>query len=338
MDTIRHLDEAGIIHAGSGRHLAESRAPAYLETPRGRVALIAATGHFYPSGRAGAQRRDTPGNPGVNGLRHHWQFNVEPGQLESLQTIARSLGWNANHGEGVAPAVRESRAAHAFDFLGNSFTTAEGPALQSWVHPEDLEANLQQVRFARNTADRVIVSLHCHDLFGPMGFSGNDRVADYVTQFARACIDNGADAFAGHGPQRPLGIEIYKGKPIFYSLGAFLSQLETVRYLPQASYDQYGLDSSATPYDFARTRYGRNNATTERWEQAFAMCQYSGDDLKALHLYPLELGAGRPMWQRGRPVLATEEAAARVIKKIVMLSEPFGTKITNRNGIGVVEL
>src|SRR5947209_3576983 len=41
--TARHLDAAGIAHAGSGRNLAEARSPAYLDTPNGRVAMIAAT-------------------------------------------------------------------------------------------------------------------------------------------------------------------------------------------------------------------------------------------------------------------------------------------------------
>src|SRR5438093_4918941 len=35
LDTLRYLDEAGIAHAGSGRHLAEARAAAYLDTAKG---------------------------------------------------------------------------------------------------------------------------------------------------------------------------------------------------------------------------------------------------------------------------------------------------------------
>src|SRR6478672_12225196 len=69
-DTMRYLDEAGIAHAGSGRHLAEARAPAYLETAQGRVALLAATSQYRPGTKAGDQRYDTLGYPGVNGVRH----------------------------------------------------------------------------------------------------------------------------------------------------------------------------------------------------------------------------------------------------------------------------
>ncbi|HLG72344.1 MAG TPA: CapA family protein, partial [Chloroflexota bacterium] len=76
LETIRHLDEAGMVHAGSGRHLAESRAPAYLDTPRGRFALVAANGQFNPGARAGEQRHDTAGHPGVNGIRHSQYYEI----------------------------------------------------------------------------------------------------------------------------------------------------------------------------------------------------------------------------------------------------------------------
>ena len=39
-------------------------------------------------------------------------------------------------------------------------------------------------------------------------------------------IDNGADAFVGHGPHILRGIEIYKGKPIFDDLGEFFREWE----------------------------------------------------------------------------------------------------------------
>ncbi len=45
-------------------------------------------------------------------------------------------------------------------------------------------------------------------------------------------IDAGADVFVGHGPHVLRGIEIYKGKPIFYSLSNFIFQNETVLRMP----------------------------------------------------------------------------------------------------------
>ena len=77
LDTLRYLDEAGIAHAGSGRHLAEARAPAYVETARGRIALVAATWQFKPGSKAGDQRYDTLGYPGVNGFRHKEVYSLD---------------------------------------------------------------------------------------------------------------------------------------------------------------------------------------------------------------------------------------------------------------------
>jgi poly-gamma-glutamate capsule biosynthesis protein CapA/YwtB (metallophosphatase superfamily) len=65
LQTIEYLDAAGIVHAGSGGNLAQARSPAFLDTPRGRIALVAASGHHSDSARAGEQRRDTAGFPGA---------------------------------------------------------------------------------------------------------------------------------------------------------------------------------------------------------------------------------------------------------------------------------
>ena len=63
-------------------------------------------------------------------------------------------------------------------------------------------------------ADWVIVSVHCHE-----SGTHRDEPPAFLEAFARAAIDEGADMFFGHGPHVTRGIEIYKGKPILYSLG-----------------------------------------------------------------------------------------------------------------------
>ncbi|MET0586739.1 MAG: CapA family protein, partial [Candidatus Binatia bacterium] len=52
---------------------------------------------------------------------------------------------------------------------------------------------------------------------------------DFVRDFARRCIDAGADVFATHGPHILMRIEIYHRKPIFYSLGNLIMQNDTLR-------------------------------------------------------------------------------------------------------------
>lgn len=44
-----------------------------------------------------------------------------------------------------------------------------------------------------------------------------------LRKWARAVIDAGADAVVGHGPHVLRGVEFYRGKPIFYSLGNFMT-------------------------------------------------------------------------------------------------------------------
>jgi len=65
----------------------------------------------------------------------------------------------------------------------------------------------------REQADVVIV--HCH-------FGRNYRdETKYQKRMARTVIDLGADAVNGHHPHVAQGVEIYKGRPILYSLGNF---------------------------------------------------------------------------------------------------------------------
>ena len=51
---------------------------------------------------------------------------------------------------------------------------------------------------------------------------GGERRGD-LRRFARAVIDAGADAVVGHGPHVLRGVEFYRGKPIAYSLGNFVT-------------------------------------------------------------------------------------------------------------------
>jgi hypothetical protein len=51
---------------------------------------------------------------------------------------------------------------------------------------------------------------------------GNEPRGD-LRRWARAVIDAGADAVVGHGPHVLRGIEFYRGRPIAYSLGNFLT-------------------------------------------------------------------------------------------------------------------
>ncbi|MFB3111805.1 MAG: CapA family protein, partial [Gemmatimonadales bacterium] len=67
--TTKALDALKLTHAGAGENLARARAPAYFETAGGRVALISVASTFSDEDRAGPQRGDLRGRPGLSPLR-----------------------------------------------------------------------------------------------------------------------------------------------------------------------------------------------------------------------------------------------------------------------------
>ena len=93
----------------------------------------------------------------------------------------------------------------------------------------DLEDSRAIVSEVRPLVDVLVVTFHggaegkvaVRTGDGPE-FLGREKRGD-LRPWARAVLDAGADAVVGHGPHVLRGIEFYLGKPIFYSLGNFLT-------------------------------------------------------------------------------------------------------------------
>jgi poly-gamma-glutamate capsule biosynthesis protein CapA/YwtB (metallophosphatase superfamily) len=348
---LKHLDSAGMAHAGTGKNLAEARAPGYLDTPNGRVALVAATATFRPWNQAGEQRPDLRGRPGINPLGFNTTYSVDAAAFEQLKRISQGLGFEKSNERARKhfysdKEIGDGKAAE-LTLLGNRYVPGEGFAIATEANQRDLQDNLRWIREARRQADWLVVSAHCHEFGGASLLTAATRAeleetADFVTKFAHQAIDEGADIFVGHGSHFPMGVEIYKGKPIFYSVGNFVFQNETVGFFPADAYERFDLDLKATPSDFldARTNGGKKGHPSDPayWENMFAVCEFSNNKLKEIRIHPIDQGFGRPRPQRGRPVLAEGDVADRVIERVIRLSKRYGTKVVNRSGIGVIEL
>ncbi|TYB57399.1 CapA family protein [Nonomuraea sp. PA05] len=89
----------------------------------------------------------------------------------------------------------------------------------TYPHRDDLAALVEDVGRARERADVVIVSLHWGIHFVPA------VLADYQRDVAHAAIDAGADLILGHHAHILKGVEVHRGKAIFYSLGNFAMDL-----------------------------------------------------------------------------------------------------------------
>jgi poly-gamma-glutamate capsule biosynthesis protein CapA/YwtB (metallophosphatase superfamily) len=348
---LRHLDAAGLAHAGTGKNLAEARAPGYLDTPNGRIGLIATTATFRPWNQAGEQRPDLRGRPGINPLGFQTRYRVDAAAFEQVKRMSRELGFEKSDERARKHFYSDKEIPDAksaeLSLLGNRYLLDEGFSIETQANERDLQDNLRWIREARRQSDWLVVSAHCHEFGGASLLTASSRAeleetADFVTKFAHQTIDEGADVFVGHGSHFPMGIEIYRGKPIFYSVGNFVFQNETVGFFPADAYERFDLDLKATPSDFldARTAGGKKGHPSDPayWENMFAVCKFEAKKLLEIKIFPIDQGFGRPRPQRGRPVLADGEVATRVIERVIRLSRRYGTKISNRDGIGVIEL
>lgn len=91
--------------------------------------------------------------------------------------------------------------------------------MHTFAHPDDLQGMVDDIRRARELADTVVVSAHwgIHFTYA--------ELADYQRQAGRAAIDAGADLVIGHHAHILKGVEMYRGKAIFHSLGNFAIEL-----------------------------------------------------------------------------------------------------------------
>ena len=324
--TTRYVAEAGLVQAGVGQSLAEAREAKFLETPKGRVALISVASTFPDHSRAGRTRGDMPARPGLNPLRFETITTVTPERLETLKQIAGEI-----NGRPV------TATGDSYTFFGRRFTTGQQPGVRTEPNKEDLTEIAAVVKSAAGLSDYTIVTIHAHE-------GGRDRVlpADFLVTFARAMVDAGADMLVGHGPHVLRGVEIYKGKPILYSLGDFIFQNETLLRLPAENYEPFdlGADSHVNDFNDARYNFDKSGFPADRmiWEAVVATPKFRGDQLIELALHPITLGFGQSRSVRGRPMFADGELGQKILSDLVKLSAAMGTKITIRDDIGYVEL
>jgi poly-gamma-glutamate synthesis protein (capsule biosynthesis protein) len=279
----------------------------------------------------------------VNPLRFRTEYVVPPEVLDHARKVDAALRhdgfdleqhrWRADR----ALTRREGGDGY-LDLLGHRLVAGDAPAVRSTVEPRDLEAQLRMVREARRQADWVLVSLHAHDFDAT-----KDQPPNFMSEFAHACVDAGADALFGHGPHLLRGIEIYERRPIFYSLGNFVFHLDLFPRQPADAYERVGLDPfTSVPGDLYGRRsggsggFGSLGADRRYWESVVAVCELQRDEPPRIRLHPIELRGASSGPDRGVPRLAEGEQAREILELLAGLSAPFGTKIAIDGATGVV--
>lgn len=339
LETTRVCEAAGICHAGAGADLAEARSPAYLDLPAGKVALLAvATAEQGAGYAAGRRRADCPGRPGVSCLRFAEFAILPPAVFEHLRALIAQTRYGRQWQYEIDLGFRGADPEGVLTVGGVKFRRGEAFG-EAWeANTADVAEILRHVGEARRQADVVLLSFHAHEMSG----GDPDAVPALHREFCRACIEAGCDAVIGHGPHRLRGVEIHRGKPIFYSLGNFIFQNEEATSLPADFYERMGLDPIAsTPADGFdhRNRRGKGGFAGDPafWETVVAQWEMHDGALQEIRLHPVELGYGRPRPQRGRPVMAREPLAREILCRMNGLCRPLGTDVVwDPRGYGVV--
>ncbi len=335
LETIEHLKTKGYDAAGIGENLRRAADPVYIDTPNGRAALIALNDiEDQPNAIAGEQSRRFMGRPGVNGLRVKKNFVVKPEHIEALREIAGETGVNTYteiiRGEGYRPALPEG--VTEFDTL--LFKEGEEAKIEYTLNAKDMQRVKRSIHEAKLQADYIFVSIHSH-----VTVEKKEVASPYLEEFAKQCIDFGADGVIGHGPHLLRGIEIYKNRPIFYSLGDFILQNENIPFAPEEFFEKYGLDSDDTLHDVfdVRSNHFTRGLSTDRrmFETVIPYWEMEGNQMTRLELMPVFLTFDAPRSRYGMPQIAK---SAGIIEKLAGLSERYGTKIRIEDGVGVVEL
>ena len=331
--TMEELDASGLVHAGLGNNLAEASAPKYLDTANGRVALIAVNTTFNPSMKAGKQTERIPGRPGINGITIDEKLTLTREELDFIRDLSHRIGVNVSREivrkEGYYPELADDEA----EFGTLKFTLGDETKRTLVPNKSDMERLARAIHEAKFGADQVIISIHSHQIDGQT----KEDVPNFLAEIAHTCIDLGADAIIGHGPHLLRPIEVYKERPIFYSLGDFVNELYSVEIAPAEFFDSYGLDANKdTVHDLLKKR--SQNFTVGLMEDKKMMetiiplweTDESGA-LVSLSLMPVELAMKGNKSEIGLPRKATDYS---FIDRLAEISKPYGVEMKiEENGI-----
>ena len=347
MDTLEACEKRGLMAGGIGRSLAEARMPQFHDAAGGRIAVVAAGTTRSAEFTASDAGIGIPARPGLNPLRWGRSYVLPEAQFAQIKAIEESLGIAASREEimrvEVIPDPGADRLQFGSFFEGSLwFERGETAHIRYNMNAADRDAILRNIRDAANRAEIVLVSLHTHEGTDENWYS--PRPVPFVEEFARAAIDAGATAIIGHGPHMLRGVEFYKGKPIFYSLGSLLMEFEAgMQKMSPEMYAAYGFGPEALPSDLHMSRAADAegapigfNGDPRFSRAAVAVLDIDAEGIRVA-LVPLDLDMNRPRRsERGLPALAAPEIARAIGDDIAALSAFWSTQIRYDETTGTI--
>ena len=331
LSTIEELDRRLLAHSGTGRSLAEAGAPAEISVGTEKIGVIAVDTSFAPASRAGEKTRFMEARPGVNYLGYREYFPLTETQYLQLKEIAETScvnGWDDLFTSGGF-ALESPDGVYKF---GGATFCYDGSKKKTECEERDKERLVHSIAEAKTQFDSVVLAVHCHAI----GWKKHEEVPAFLEEFCHAAIDAGASAVICNGTHELRPLEIYRGAPIFYSLGDFIYQGMRVKYLPADFMVKYGLDINATAEEglMARSKGGKIGLQAHRCNflTVLPRMTFENGRLISLQMLPIVAGFGRTGKSEGLPYVAKGKEAEEIYEILDRLSRPYGTHLYMENG------
>jgi poly-gamma-glutamate capsule biosynthesis protein CapA/YwtB (metallophosphatase superfamily) len=328
--TLANLERVGIPYAGAGPDLAAASRPGYVDTPAGRIGQVNCASTFPGYFAAAPAHPYLKGRPGLNPVRLDQRYQLDRELFETLNKAQDTF--NELLGYDEFASMREKQPKDLGYFGEVQIVPGKGMDLLSAAVPKDLDRVTEAIRIARNNSRLVVASIHAHEARHKL------EIPDpFLQPFARACIDAGADAFLAAGPHVIRGLEIYKGKPIFYCLSNFVFQYPSSWPTPAEDFATYGLD----PRTLDSSLFERKVFYHEQkrfWRSFVPRITYEAGKVVEIEIHPVSLGFGQPAYELGFPTLARGDEAREILEDFASRSRPYGTTMRIEDGVGRVVL
>jgi poly-gamma-glutamate synthesis protein (capsule biosynthesis protein) len=343
LENLRLLRAAGVPYAGAGNNMREARAATLFNTPKGRVTVVATAGTFTMNFAAADGRGALAERPGISTIRTTTFQQVTAREMRLLQQLSAARNPNASTSDSLPQQLM---------VLDQIYQLGDKPGLSYRANQFDMRDIMQAVHKARENSDFTIFTIHAHQ--SATGEDDPNPVpGDYLVQLFHNVVDAGADVVAGHGNHLLRGIEIYKGKPIFYGMGNFIAQSEFIRRVPFDSYEAWDHDVDKLPTLTPGVYPIHPGLDTPLWwSSAVIDLTFDGHQVREIRLHPVEMGrdateqsnivrqtgSGPHAFTEGRPYLADRANGKIILERLQRLSAGYGTKVEIENGIGVIRL
>ncbi|MBI5695386.1 MAG: CapA family protein [Nitrospirae bacterium] len=146
------------------------------------------------------------------------------GLLDTLGALKKAgivtAGAGADAAEAYRPGVVDVKGMESV-FLSASDAAPKACAAEAGrpgiASMKDEAAFIKVVKEARSKRPEALIVLGLH-----WGVEASHAPTARQKALARKLVDAGADLILGHHAHRLQGLEVYKGRPVFYSLGSFL--------------------------------------------------------------------------------------------------------------------